>query len=227
MKFCLAILLILISNTIFSQSDSIETKLKTATRINLWSTYYYIPSLNHTEDGIALLDEHEKKLDLKLDSCDWCTAALEGTVIIQKQNKTYTLNYAGRSNYLLVDCRVCHAFKTYSNNNQTGKVLWAISSGFGKGVKNYDLIPFKTIAVDPSVIPYGSKVYIPLAKGVEYSDHHGDVVKHDGFFFAHDTGSQIKGNHIDVFIGTTTKNPFDFISSKPTETFEAYILINQ
>ena len=44
-----------------------------------------------------------------------------------------------------------------------------------------------TIAVDPSVIPYGTKVYIP---------EFGKV------FIAEDTGSAIKGNKIDIFMDT-------------------------
>lgn len=44
-----------------------------------------------------------------------------------------------------------------------------------------------TIAVDPEVIPYGTKVYIP---------------EFDKVFIAEDTGSAIKGNKIDIFMDT-------------------------
>lgn len=44
----------------------------------------------------------------------------------------------------------------------------------------------RTIAVDPSVIPYGSRVKIP-ALG-------------NGTFIAEDTGGAINGNHIDVYM---------------------------
>lgn len=43
----------------------------------------------------------------------------------------------------------------------------------------------KTIAVDPSVIPLGSKVYIP---------------EFDKVFIAEDTGGKIKGNRIDIYM---------------------------
>lgn len=47
-----------------------------------------------------------------------------------------------------------------------------------------------TIAVDPNVIPYGSKVYIP---------------EFDTVFTAEDCGSAIKGNRIDIFMDTEAK----------------------
>ena len=47
-----------------------------------------------------------------------------------------------------------------------------------------------TIAVDPSVIPYGSKVYIPEL---------------DTVYTAEDCGSAIKGNRIDIFMSSESK----------------------
>ena len=46
-----------------------------------------------------------------------------------------------------------------------------------------------TIAVDPKVIPYGTKVYIP---------------KFNMTFTAEDCGGAIKGNKIDIFMGSET-----------------------
>ena len=43
----------------------------------------------------------------------------------------------------------------------------------------------RTIAVDPNVIPYGTKVYIP---------------QFDKVFIAEDCGSAIKGNRIDIYM---------------------------
>ena len=49
------------------------------------------------------------------------------------------------------------------------------------------LRPYKSIAVDPDVIAFGSKVFIP-----QYRDH-------GGWFVAQDTGGAIQGRHVDVF----------------------------
>lgn len=48
---------------------------------------------------------------------------------------------------------------------------------------------YQSIAVDPSVIPLGSRVYIPAYR------HDG----HGGWFIAQDTGGAIAGDHIDVY----------------------------
>jgi 3D (Asp-Asp-Asp) domain-containing protein len=48
---------------------------------------------------------------------------------------------------------------------------------------------YQSIAVDPKVIPLGSRVYIPAYRG----DGHG------GWFVAQDTGGAIIGRHIDVY----------------------------
>jgi 3D (Asp-Asp-Asp) domain-containing protein len=48
---------------------------------------------------------------------------------------------------------------------------------------------YGSIAVDPGVIPLGSRVYVPAYR----SDGHG------GWFIAQDTGGAINGRHIDVY----------------------------
>ena len=49
---------------------------------------------------------------------------------------------------------------------------------------------YGTIAVDPSVIPYGTKVYIP---------------EFDDVFTAEDCGGAIKGNRIDIFMDSESQ----------------------
>lgn len=60
---------------------------------------------------------------------------------------------------------------------------------FGRG-PSLDLSYYASLAVDPSVIPMGSRVYIPY-----YKAHHLGT----GWFRAQDTGGAIGGRHVDVF----------------------------
>ena len=82
-------------------------------------------------------------------------------------------------------------------------------------------MPYRSIAVDPDTIPFGSVVYIPSARGTELPDNLGE---HDGFFFAADRGGAIKRNHIDVFVGIGKRNPFTFVTNKRQPTFAAQLI---
>ena len=64
---------------------------------------------------------------------------------------------------------VATAYTGYSTTSTRQKPVWG------------------TIAVDPKVIPYGTKVYIP---------------KFNKVFIANNTGGAIKGNKIDIFMNT-------------------------
>ncbi len=73
----------------------------------------------------------------------------------------------------------------------------AVNAPFGLGVEDYKLVPYRTLAVDPTVIRVGSVLYMPALDSVRLPN--GEI--HDGFMFAHDEGQSIKGNRIDVFVG--------------------------
>lgn len=68
---------------------------------------------------------------------------------------------------------------------------------FGRGAGNCALMPFKTIAVDPSQIPLGSQIYIDETRGMKLPD--GSI--HNGVWYAQDTGGAILHDRIDIFIG--------------------------
>ena len=48
--------------------------------------------------------------------------------------------------------------------------------------------PYRSLAVDPAVIPLGSRVYIPAYRAIN-----------GGWFRADDVGGAIQGRHVDVF----------------------------
>jgi 3D (Asp-Asp-Asp) domain-containing protein len=89
--------------------------------------------------------------------------------------------------------------------NQSRAVTFPLASGgwsAGSGVQYVPLpgvtfapgpsLPlhyYRSIAVDPAVIPLGSRVYIPAYR------HDG----HGGWFLAQDTGGAIGGRHLDVY----------------------------
>lgn len=69
---------------------------------------------------------------------------------------------------------------------------------FGRGAGTRPLIPFKSVAVDPRVVPIGEPLYIPEFDGLVLPD--GSI--HDGCVRADDTGGGIKRRKLDFFVVT-------------------------
>jgi len=72
----------------------------------------------------------------------------------------------------------------------------------GKGIGSRDSLgckvaPMRTLAVDPHVIPKRSIVFIKETVGMVMPDGS----KHDGLWYASDTGGAIKGAKVDLFTG--------------------------
>ena len=183
-----------------------EVTVKPANEVILWSTWYNSPVFKEDPNGIVIRDMKGRSLGVKLSRKDWCNLAMEGTGFIN--DKTY--NYAGTSNSYKVSC----------SHSPSGRVKFHVTTfPYGVGNKNNPLKPFFSIACDQSKFKFGQVFYIPEADGILLPG--GE--KHDGIFRCDDVGGLIKGNHIDVFIGKATKNPFSFIKSSSSKTFKAYI----
>lgn len=75
------------------------------------------------------------------------------------------------------------------------KFPWGRGGYFNR--KHAPLIPFKTVAVDPKIIPLGSWLFIPTLKGKK--NPQGRRIS--GCVQAMDTGSMVKGKHLDMFMG--------------------------
>jgi 3D (Asp-Asp-Asp) domain-containing protein len=69
---------------------------------------------------------------------------------------------------------------------------------FGRGAGLRPLIPFKSVAIDPRLVPIGEPLYIPEFDGLVLPD--GSI--HDGCVRADDTGGGIKKRKMDFFVVT-------------------------
>ena len=79
--------------------------------------------------------------------------------------------------------------------------------GGAKGVGNRDslgcrTVPMRTLAVDPTVIPRRTIVFIAETVGLPLPNGG----KHDGYWYASDTGGAIKGKRIDLFTGEGSRS---------------------
>jgi 3D (Asp-Asp-Asp) domain-containing protein len=70
---------------------------------------------------------------------------------------------------------------------------------WGRGATGKGITPLLTVAVDSTVIPLGTPLYIPEYDGVA-RDPSG-TSRHDGCFIAEDRGLAVKGDHVDIFTG--------------------------
>jgi 3D (Asp-Asp-Asp) domain-containing protein len=73
---------------------------------------------------------------------------------------------------------------------------------WGRGATGRALKLFGSAAIDPKVVPYGTKIYIPELDGFVWNGK-----KMDGCLSADDTGGGIRGKEIDVFAGTRKALP--------------------
>lgn len=202
-----------------------QTDLKSLKELTLYATHYYVHKAAYSSTGIPLKNKRGEDTGVKLNLCDWCDAAIEGTVYTtDSSGKQITLNYATTGKTQQVDCSKCDKYKNYKNK-KVGYTLWYEAKGkFGDGVQGYQLVPFRTIAVDKTQIPIGSVLFIPEAVGTTFTLSDGSKWVHDGYFFAADVGGDIKGNHIDVFTVSKNDNPFQFVKSDKNKTFKAYMV---
>ena len=81
---------------------------------------------------------------------------------------------------------------TAYDNSVESQGQWVDQTATGFNLKGHTLESAKCLAVDPKVIPLGSKVELTF----------DDEYKHlDGIYIARDTGGAIKGHRIDLFMG--------------------------
>lgn len=205
-----------------------DVDLTGATKVQLWATMYYLyeATASSSASAVPLRDLNDKIIGPKLSAKNWCLAAIEGSVRIEDT----VYNYAGAKNPRQANC----------SHDPSERVRWAKTKHpYGIGSKNNPLFPFTSLACDLGAVvkstpwlnggyaEFGQRIYIPAAKDVTLPDGS----KHDGLFRCDDIGGKITGNHIDVFVGgatglkdALTNNPFEFIKSSASKTFEAYVL---
>lgn len=189
-----------------------------------WATYYKVPTVRDVgSSGYPLLDMSGRSLGVSLKAEDWCHASLEGTVRVLSPNGLATVfNYVGsHQERKQVDCSPWISLPGLGYSR-----FYKAKGEFGDGVSGYVLQPYRSIAVDPGWMPYGTLVYVPSARGTIVTMADGTKAEHDGYFFAADTGGALHGNHVDVFIGTATTTPFSFVRSTKSSTYKMYVVNN-
>jgi 3D (Asp-Asp-Asp) domain-containing protein len=190
------------------QIPRLETHGRTA--IRLWGTRFYVYEAPAVEGGTALVNLQGRPLGPAISAQDWCLGGIQGTIRVGG----VTYNLSGTQGVAPVDCeRVIHA-RVDGNR-------YALAKGpYGDGSSGGGLVPWRTLAVDPRWIPLGTLLFVPEAVGRKMPNG----VRHDGYFFAADTGAPIRGNHVDLFSGLSRTDALGITGSDPGRTFKAYVV---
>jgi 3D (Asp-Asp-Asp) domain-containing protein len=172
------------------------------------------------EQAVPLLDMAGNELGAKLSPKDFCRAGMEGTVAVLSKRGRKLYDFDGVAEDQQVDCT-----QYFPRHAAIGKSRFKPARGaHGSGAGGRSMVPYRTIAVDPRLIPIGSVLYVPAARGAVVTLENGETQIHDGYFYAADTGGSIDGNHVDIFLGYSAWNPFSFVKSHPGATFDAYLV---
>ena len=186
----------------------------------LWATNYHLPEIENGNGNFPLRDVDGIELGPRVSLAEWCKSALEGTVrILYDDGRVKTFNYDTSTDLFPNDCSAYYPFNL-------GNSKFKKSRGpFGEGSRNFRLAPYRTLATDPTIIPTGTVLFIPEARGAKIILKNNETIIHVGYFFAGDMGGAIKLNHVDVFIGLHKDSSFfPWVSNSSSRTFKAYII---
>ncbi|UZQ55584.1 hypothetical protein OOK60_05795 [Trichothermofontia sichuanensis B231] len=157
---------------------------QSARPLTLWASYYNMRLSRQVKNGYALLDPAGQPLGPRLSHEDWCHAAMQGSVQVLENGKPQTYGYAGLGPGAQVNCAPFFPGLPAHILRGTNRVRFARREGlYGYGSHPFQVVPYRTIAVDPHVIPIGAVVFIPAARGQAITLPSGYQAVHDGFFF--------------------------------------------
>jgi 3D (Asp-Asp-Asp) domain-containing protein len=180
-----------------------------ATQRMIWSTAYiaYLANESSGADAVALTDMSGHRLGPQLPHADWCHAAMEGTVSVHQPDAGFrTFNFAGQSTAAATDCRDVFPHVGAGVLEGTNRATFAAvppDAPYGLGVATFRLVPWRSIAVDATVFPVPTVLFIPSLRGTHFTLPDGRQMQHDGYVMAVDKGGAIRGVHIDFFKGPT------------------------
>ncbi|MEM1443254.1 MAG: 3D domain-containing protein, partial [Verrucomicrobiota bacterium] len=85
----------------------------------------------------------------------------------------------------------------YGFRKDVGKITEQPKGSMGMGNRSNPLVPLVHVSADQSAIPYGSMIHIPDSEAVDLIDGK----RFEGYLWVGDTGSGVKGDHLDLFTG--------------------------
>jgi 3D (Asp-Asp-Asp) domain-containing protein len=197
--------------------------------LRLWATHYHTPIVTPAPKEMSaafpLIGRDGQWVSPPLRQRDWCEAALQGSVSVKQGGKSTAYVFVDAGGPEQANCdewlgNLSDGVKTATRRAR----FMAVNHPLGCGVRNIPLMPFRTIAVDPGIVPLESVIFVPELRGITF-EHEGRRFTHDGYLFAGDRGGAIRGRHIDVFMVDGAAEPFEKVfASTSSRTFAAHIV---
>jgi 3D (Asp-Asp-Asp) domain-containing protein len=197
--------------------------------LRLWATHYHTPIVTPAPKEMSaafpLIGRDGQWVSPPLRQRDWCEAALQGSVSVKQGGKSTAYVFVDAGGPEQTNCdewlgNLSDGVKTATRRAR----FMAVIHPLGCGVRNIPLMPFRTIAVDPGIVPLESVIFIPELRGIAF-EYEGRTFTHDGYLFAGDRGGAIRGRHIDVFMVDGGAEPFEKVfASTSSRTFAAHIV---
>ena len=197
--------------------------------LKLWATHYHTPEVEPAAATISaafpLIGRNGSPISAPLTHRDWCEAALQGSVSVRSGEINTAYVFVDSNGPEQANCDQWLGSLSDGIKNATRRARFMkVNHPLGCGVRNHPLVPFRTIAVDPAMVPVESVVFVPELRGRAFRYNGRDFV-HDGYLFAGDRGGAIKGKHVDVFLDDKAGAALeDLFASVDTRTFAAHIV---
>lgn len=183
---------------------------------SIWSTHYFIPTVSTADpddpDSHALLDTRGRAISPELKREDWCHGVLQGSVHIKSPTgEIQSYAYVDSKGPTQADCdrwlgQLSDGVKQASRRARFRR----LTSPLDCLGRERPLTPFRTVAVDPDVIPLGSVLYVDRLSGQPFRLNGREFI-HDGYLIADDYGGAVDGNQIDMFTSGEEKTPLPVI----------------
>jgi 3D (Asp-Asp-Asp) domain-containing protein len=156
------------------------------------NTYYDFPSEgDYTGEPVAIFDG-QCKAKLSVPQGFFESLCVQGSGLLKSGN---AVSFNRR------DCE-CAPVCPRTGQKICFDVLDLTKFPWGRGATGQAITPLLTVAVDSSIVPLGTPVFIPEYVGMPRdSERRG---KHDGCFVAQDRGLRVQGQHVDIFTGQTS-----------------------
>lgn len=172
-------------------TQAVASKLKGGGRVlgTFKNTYYDFPSESDFEgEPVSLMNASCKPI-VNVPRSFYESVCVQGSG---------TLKSGGTVSFAKRDCS-CAAECPRTGQHICFDLLDKQQFPWGRGATGKGITPLLTVAVDSTVIPLGTWLYIPEYDGLPRDS--AEAGKHDGCFVAEDRGLAVKGQHVDVFTG--------------------------